>query len=114
MSGAPIAAQPLKPTNALAAVLKGRRWKKMGKMMVIVKINPKDMEKIEETIEQVKAIKSGEVKDIRKEAIGFGVQIIRAGILIPEKQEGALEALTQELNALSLVEEAEVEGMTLL
>jgi len=59
-------------------------------------------------------VKSGEAKDVKREPIGFGVEIIKAAILIEEKKEGALEALTKEVNELDSVEEAEVEGMTLL
>ena len=114
MSDASIAESRSKTINARAAALKDLKGETMGKIMVIVKIKAEDMEKLDETVEQIKTIKSGEVKDIKREPIGFGVEVIKAGILIPEKQEGALEALTKELNELSLVEEAEVEGMTLL
>jgi translation elongation factor EF-1beta len=86
----------------------------MGKTIVIYKIKPVDFEKIDETIEQIKSLKNGEVKDIQKEPIGFGVEIVKAAILIEEKKEGALDALTSEITSLSSVEEAEVDGMTLL
>lgn len=86
----------------------------MGKTIVIYKITPKDMEKLEETIEQIKGIKLGEVRDIKKEEIGFGITVVRTAVLIAEKDETVLEKLTAELNALSAVEEARVEAMTLL
>ena len=86
----------------------------MGKTVVIYKVTPKDMEKLEETIEQLKGVKLGEVRDIKKEEIGFGIIVIKAAVLIEEKDETVLEKLTAELNALSAVEEARVEGMTLL
>ena len=85
----------------------------MGKTLVIFKIKPKDFEKIDEAMEQVKTIKKGIVKDIKKVPIGFGIEIIKAAVLFEEKKED-IEGATQEIAALPLIEEAEVEGMTLL
>ena len=41
------------------------------KTLLIVRINAKDMEKLDETVSAVKTIKSGAVNDVRKEPIGF-------------------------------------------
>ncbi|HLC79983.1 MAG TPA: hypothetical protein VJG83_06220 [archaeon] len=84
------------------------------KTLLIVRINAKDMEKLDETVEAIKGIKSGAVKDVRKEPIGFGVQIIKAGILIDSKDQSLPEKVLTEINALAEVEDAEIEGMTLL
>ena len=86
----------------------------MGKTMVIYRIKVSDMGKINDAVCAVKDVKNGEVKDVKRVPLGFGIEVIKAGILIEEKKEGALETLTKELNDLPLVEEAEVEGMTLL
>ncbi|MEK6941976.1 MAG: hypothetical protein AABW85_03910, partial [archaeon] len=83
------------------------------KMFVIVKINATDMEKLDELETAIKKIKNGQVKDIKREALGFGVEIIKAGIIINEKEEGALEKLKNEIDKIKLVETAEIEGMTL-
>jgi translation elongation factor EF-1beta len=85
----------------------------VGKTLVIFKIKPKDLEQIDAAMQQVKTIKKGTVKDVQKVPIGFGVEIIKAAVLFEEKKED-IEGATQELMALSLIEEAEVEGMTLL
>ena len=84
------------------------------KTLLIIRINAKDMEKLDETMAEVKTIKSGDVKDIRREPIGFGVEIIKAGVLIGSKEEGLPEKVIQEISALETVEDAEIEGMTLL
>ena len=84
------------------------------KTLLIVRINAKDMEKLDETVSAVKTIKSGAVKDVRKEPIGFGVQVIKAGILVDSKDEGAPDRVISEIAALTEVEDAEIEGMTLL
>ena len=81
--------------------------------MVIFKIKPKDFEQIDEAMEQVKGIKAGIVKDIKKVPLGFGIEIIKAAVLFEEKKED-IEGATKEICALSLIEDAEVEGMTLL
>ncbi|MFH1586582.1 MAG: hypothetical protein ABID38_01855 [Candidatus Diapherotrites archaeon] len=86
----------------------------MGKTFLIYRVKAKDMEKLEECEKEIRGVKSGEVKDVQRDPIGFGVEMIKAGILVEEKQEGAIEAVTAELNSLESVEEAELEGMTLL
>ncbi len=86
----------------------------MGKTMVIFKITLSDMEKIGEVENAVKGIRSGEFKDLKREPIGFGIEVIKAAFLIPEKEEGALEKLTKELQQLPDADCVEVEGMTLV
>jgi len=85
-----------------------------SKTLLIIKINPKDMEKVDETFEAVKKLKEGEVKDVQKVSIGFSAEIVKAGILINEKEEGQMDRVLEEINALPEVEDAEVEAMTLL
>jgi translation elongation factor EF-1beta len=86
----------------------------MGKAMIIFKIKVKEPEEIDKAVAAIKGIKSGQVKDVKKFPIGFGIELIKAGILIDDKKEGSLEALTAEISSLPEVEEAEVEGMTLI
>ncbi len=85
----------------------------VGKTLVIFKIKPKELGDIDKAIEEIKKIKTGTVKDIKKVPIGFGVEIIKAAVLFEEKKED-IEGATKEINSLPTVEEAEVEGMTLL
>ena len=85
----------------------------MGKTLVIFKIKPKDAEQIDAAIEAIKKIKTGTVKDIQKVPLCFGIEIIKAAVLFEEKKED-IEGATKEINAIPEVEEAEVEGMTLL
>ena len=72
------------------------------------------MDNIAETVEDVKSIKSGIVKDVKRDPIGFGIELIKVGVLVNEKEAGAMEKVTKELQALSSVEEVEQEAMTLL
>jgi translation elongation factor EF-1beta len=85
----------------------------MGKTLVIFKIKPKELEDIDKAIEEIKQIKTGIVKDIKRVPIGFGVEIIKAAVLFEEKKED-IEGATKEINSLPSVEAAEAEGMTLL
>ena len=86
----------------------------MGKTVLIYKVNAKEMEKIDETLEALKTVKKGEFRDAKKVPIGFGVEIIKAAFTVPEKDDNAIEELTKEINALDSVEDAEVQEMTLL
>ncbi len=86
----------------------------MGKTMVIYRVTPRYMGKLEETIKQVEGLKAGQVVDVKKEPIGFGVTVLKVGVIVAEKEEGAIEKVTAELNSLELVEEAEQQEMTLV
>ncbi|MDP6670561.1 MAG: hypothetical protein QGI60_01975 [archaeon] len=86
----------------------------MGKTLIIYKIKVVEMEKLDEALESLKTVKSGEFRDAKREPIGFGVEIIKAAFTVPEKDDKAVEDLTKALNELELVEEAEMQEMTLL
>ncbi|MBN2127458.1 MAG: hypothetical protein JW703_03655 [Candidatus Diapherotrites archaeon] len=87
----------------------------MGKMIVIYRINPKEQEQAEECLETIKSGSfSGELRDVQMASPGFGIKIIKAAFLLPDKVEGVVDKLTEEITALDLVEDAEVEGMNLL
>jgi translation elongation factor EF-1beta len=64
----------------------------MGKTLIVFKIKCIDMEGLDATIEAVKKIQNGEVKDVKKVPIGFGISEIKAAVLIPEKQDHVLSA----------------------
>jgi len=84
------------------------------KSFIIYKVTPKDMEKLEKTKQEIKGLKSGEVKDIQEAPIGFGIVILKVGVLVNEKEEGAMEKATKELSEMASIEEVEQESMTLL
>ena len=84
------------------------------KSFIIYKVTPKDMEKLEDTKKEVMGLKSGEVKDIKEVPIGFGIVTLKVGVLVSEKEQGAMEKATKELSEMRSVEEVEQEGMTLL
>jgi translation elongation factor aEF-1 beta len=86
----------------------------MGKAMVVFKIFPESPEAVDLVEKGVKEIKEGEVKDVRKEPLAFGMSIIRAGILIPDKEEGRMEKLEKAVKNIKGVKEVEVEGITLI
>lgn len=88
----------------------------MGKMQVIFKVTPKDFEKAEETIEELKGVKvpECEYRDSKVEEIGFGVKMVKVLYLMPEKKDELVELLTKAVQALASVEEAEVEALNLL
>ena len=86
----------------------------MGKTLIVFKIKCEDMEQIDSTIEAIRKLKSGDVKDVKKVPIGFGISEIKAAVLIPEKQDQILDQVQDELKKIPNIEEIEVEAMTLL
>lgn len=86
----------------------------MGKTLVIFKITTSKMEELDGIAKAIPKIKTGEVKDVQRQPIGFGIEVIRVAVLIPEKQDAVLDAVTKELQQIPFVEEVEAESMTLL
>ena len=81
--------------------------------MVVLKVFPDapgDEIEIEKALWK---IKTGEVKDVQKEPLAFGMYIVKVGILLPEKQE-PMEELQEEIKAIPKVKDVEVDAMTLL
>ncbi|QQR92679.1 MAG: hypothetical protein IPJ89_00325 [Candidatus Iainarchaeum archaeon] len=86
----------------------------MGKIIVIYKVNPKDMEDLETTKNALRTAKNGECRDVQEAPIGFGIVVLKVAYTIPEKVDGVLDALTKEIESMPSVDSVEVEGMTLL
>ena len=87
-----------------------------SKTLVILKITTDDMEHFDAMTENVKKLKAegAEVREVRAEPIGFGIKILKAAILLPEKEDAALDRLTAAVQKIRHVDSVEVEGMTLL
>ena len=85
-----------------------------SKTMLIIRVKAEDMEKNDEIVASLKKLKVGEVKDVRKDSIGFGVELIRVGILVSSEDETQNDKVIAEISKIKGVEEAEIEGMTLL
>ncbi|MEW6294734.1 MAG: hypothetical protein AB1467_00360 [Candidatus Diapherotrites archaeon] len=88
----------------------------MGKLLIIYRIYPEELEDvklIEASLgEAVKGL--GELKDVKRQPIAFGLELVRAGIVVPDKEEGLTEKIEERIKALKGVNQIEVEGMTLL
>lgn len=85
----------------------------MGKALVVFRVFS-DPENTASVAEALKNLKEGECKEVRREPVGFGIEIIRAGYIIPDKQDGAMDALENAVKKVPGVNEAEVEAMTLI
>ena len=86
----------------------------MGEVMVIFRVFPEEPGKEDSVMEKLKAVKSGRVVEVRKEPLAFGMFIVKAGIVIPDKEDGKMQALEDEIKAIPGVNQVEVEGTTLL
>jgi len=85
-----------------------------SKVMVIVKIFPEGPDDVEKVEEALKDIKCGELLDLKKEPLAFGLSVIRVGIGVPDKQEGVNDAIEKELKNIEGIKEIEIEGATLI
>lgn len=85
----------------------------MGQTMVVLKVFPNAPGDENEVEKALWKLKIGEVKDVKKEPLAFGMYVIKVGVLLPEKQE-PMNELEAEIKAIPKVKDVEVEAMTLL
>ena len=86
----------------------------MGKIFVVFAVYPEDVEYIPHIEQALKEIKEGEFREVKKEPVAFGMELIKAAYLLPDKVEGVLDALESAIKAISGVSSVEVSGMTLV
>jgi len=88
----------------------------MGKMALIVRITPKEDASADEVINSIKNenFEGAELKDIRKEPLAFGIFIVKAMFLLPEKADELTNKIIEKLKVMQNVDNAEIEGMTLV
>ena len=85
----------------------------MGLAMVVFKVFT-DPENLDKTEKGLREIKEGQFRDLKREPIGFGIEVIRVGYLIPDKVDGAMTALEDAVKKVDGVKEAEVDMLTLI
>ncbi len=90
----------------------------MGKVLVVVRVLPRVLPSdsdtdLDELLEKIKQSLSKDiiVSDSRKEEIGFGLQSLIIGFLVPER-EGAGESLERYLASVDGVGEVDVQSVT--
>ncbi len=86
----------------------------MGEVMVIFKILPEEPGKEDSILQKLKHLKNCRVAEVKKEPLAFGMFVVKAGIIIPDKEDGRLQAVEEEIRAIKGVKEVEIEGTTLL
>ncbi len=85
-----------------------------SKILVVFKVFPAGPDEVSAVKEGVKAVKAGEFKDMKAEPLAFGLEIIKVAYLIPDKTDGAMEALEQAVRNVKGVNQVEVDAVTLL
>jgi translation elongation factor EF-1beta len=85
----------------------------LGNAMVVFKIfaEPDSIDSVDKLLRKVK---EGTFRDLKREPIGFGIEVIRAGYIIPDKVDGALETLENAVKKVKGVNQVEVDMMTLI
>lgn len=85
----------------------------MGKAMVVFKVfcDPENLDSVDKAL---RALKEGDFKDLKREPIGFGIEVIRVGYVIPDKVDGAMTNLEEAVKKVPGVNNAEVEMATLI
>ncbi len=86
----------------------------MGKMFVVFAVYPEGVEDIPHIEKALSELKEGEFREVKKEPVAFGMELIKAAYLLPDKVEGVLEALEGAIRAINGVSNVEVAGMTLI
>lgn len=87
----------------------------MGKALVIFKIFS-DPEKLDEVENKLKQINITDIKfqDIKREPVGFGIEVIRVGYIVPDKTDGLMPKLEREISTIPGINNVEMDGVTLI
>jgi len=83
-------------------------------VLVVLKVYPEGIDEIGAVHSGIKEVRAGVFRDSKREPLAFGLELIKAAFTIKDKQEGALEALLEEIKAVKGVKDVEVEATTLL
>jgi len=81
--------------------------------MVVFKVFS-DPENLDSVSNALKEVKEGAFRDLKREPIGFGIEVIRVGYVIPDKTDGALPKLEEAIRKIPGINQVEVDMMTLL
>jgi len=85
--------------------------KKVGKVMAVYRVYPEegyDLQKLMDELEKIEKVKS-----IKREPIAFGLEVLKVGVLLDDKQDNP-EEVEQEIRKTSGVKEVENLEVTLI
>lgn len=85
-----------------------------SKTFVVFKVSAKEPGESKKLAESLRKLKSAQVKDVKSEPIGFGIEVIKVGVLVDEKDEQAIEKTLNEIKQNKMVETVEIDAMTLV
>jgi translation elongation factor aEF-1 beta len=87
----------------------------VGKALVVFKVfsDPKNLDKVEEGLKNI-TIEDIKFQDIKREPIGFGIEVIRVGYIVPDKTDGLMPALEKAVEEVEGVNNVEMDGVNLI
>ena len=85
----------------------------MGDCAVTLKVSVENMERIDDVMEGIKKIGIGRLAKIDTEEIGFGIKVIKAVFIIPDK-EGEMTKLEQAVKSVEYVSEVDTVDVNLI
>jgi len=86
----------------------------MGEVLLVYKISVEDQDKLETVHERLKKIKNAKYDKSQIEDLVFGIKVIKISFIIPDKVDGAMPRLEDEINSIPDITNVENEGTTLL
>ncbi len=88
----------------------------MGDILTVYKIYPEEVEQTEKIVEKIKENLPQEFKlnTIELEPVAFGLKVVKASFVFPDKISGLSEKLESYLKAIEEVSEIDVLGQTLI
>ncbi len=81
--------------------------------LVVLKIYPEEIDSVAGIEAGLKTLKEGEVREIKREPIAFGLELVRVAIILPPGED-SMEKLEMAIKKIPGVNQMEVEAMTLL
>jgi translation elongation factor EF-1beta len=86
----------------------------MGDVLLVYKISVEDQDKLDEVHNAIKKVKTAKYDKSQIEELFFGIKAIKASFIIPDKVDGAMPKLEEELSKIQHITNIDNEGTTLI
>ncbi len=83
--------------------------------MVIFKVfsDPENLDKVEKSLRELD-LADTKFQDLKREPIGFGIEVIRVGYIVPDKTDGVMPRLEEAVSKIDGINQVELDGVTLI
>lgn len=86
----------------------------MGDVLLVYQVTVEEQDQLDSVEQEVKKINCGKLQEIKKEPFVFGTEFLRVAVIVPDKVDGACDAVEEFLTKVSGVSSVNNIAMTLV